>query len=42
MKPARVQESPDGWTLRTSNGALAAHYEHTVLITAAGPKLLTA
>ena len=42
MKPARVQEAADGWTLHTSNGALAAHYEHTVLITAAGPKLLTA
>jgi methionyl aminopeptidase len=42
MKPARVQEGEDGWTLRTSNGALAAHYEHTVLITADGPKLLTA
>lgn len=42
MKPARVQEGSDGWTLRTSNGSLAAHYEHTVLITADGPRLLTA
>jgi methionyl aminopeptidase len=42
MKPARVQEAGDGWTLRTSNGALAAHFEHTVLITADGPRLLTA
>jgi methionyl aminopeptidase len=42
MKPARVQEGADGWTLRTSNGALAAHYEHTVLVTADGPRLLTA
>jgi methionyl aminopeptidase len=42
MKPARVQEAGDGWTLRTSNGAMAAHFEHTVLITATGPRLLTA
>jgi methionyl aminopeptidase len=42
MKPARVQEGRDGWTLRTSNGALAAHYEHTVLIMPDGPRLLTA
>jgi methionyl aminopeptidase len=42
MKPARVQEGADGWTLRTSNGALAAHYEHTVMITPEGPRLLTA
>jgi methionyl aminopeptidase len=42
MKPARVQETGDGWTLRTSNGALAAHFEHTVLITRDGPRLLTA
>jgi methionyl aminopeptidase len=42
MKPARIQEAGDGWTLRTSNGALAAHFEHTVLITREGPRLLTA
>jgi methionyl aminopeptidase len=42
MKPARVLESSDGWTLVTSNGSLSAHYEHTIVITADGPKLLTA
>jgi methionyl aminopeptidase len=42
MKPARVQETGDGWTLRTSNGSFAAHFEHTVLITREGPQLLTA
>jgi methionyl aminopeptidase len=42
MRAARVQEAADGWTLRTSNGALAAHYEHTILVTADGPRLLTA
>lgn len=40
--PARVVEEEDGWTLRTHNGALAAHYEHTVVVTAAGPEVVTA
>jgi methionyl aminopeptidase len=31
----------DGWTEVTLDGGLAAHYEHTVLITASGPELLT-
>ncbi len=33
---------PDGWTLRTVDGSRAAHAEHTVAITAAGPRILTA
>jgi methionyl aminopeptidase len=41
MSPTRVVEDRDGWTLRTKNGAFAAHYEHTVLITVDGPQLLT-
>jgi methionyl aminopeptidase len=32
----------DGWTAVTANGALAAHFEHTVAITEAGPRILTA
>jgi methionyl aminopeptidase len=40
-KPARVVEEPDGWTLRTHNGALAAHYEHTVVIRQGEPLLIT-
>ena len=32
---------PDGWTLRTANGSRAAHIEHTVAITEAGPVVLT-
>jgi len=31
----------DGWTVRTRDGSLAAHAEHTVAITAAGPEILT-
>jgi methionyl aminopeptidase len=40
-KPAHVVEEPDGWTLRTHNGSLAAHYEHTVVIRAGAPLLVT-
>jgi methionyl aminopeptidase len=32
---------PDGWTLRSGDGSRAAHVEHTVAITAAGPHILT-
>jgi methionyl aminopeptidase len=33
---------PDGWTLRSGDGSRAAHAEHTVAITEAGPQILTA
>jgi methionyl aminopeptidase len=32
----------DGWTVVTADRSLSAHYEHTVAITAQGPKVLTA
>ncbi|MEU3059266.1 type I methionyl aminopeptidase [Streptomyces subrutilus] len=32
----------DGWTLRTVDGSRAAHAEHTVAVTADGPRILTA
>ena len=32
----------DGWTIRTADGSLAAHAEHTVAITPDGPVVLTA
>jgi len=31
----------DGWTLRSADGSRAAHFEHTVAITAGGPQVLT-
>ncbi|MFE3182263.1 type I methionyl aminopeptidase [Streptomyces violascens] len=31
----------DGWTLRSLSGARAAHAEHTVAVTDAGPRILT-
>lgn len=32
----------DGWTARSQDGSLAAHFEHTVAVTDAGPQVLTA
>jgi len=34
-------EDSDGWTIRTADGSLAAHHEHTLVVTASGPLLLT-
>ncbi|UQA93637.1 type I methionyl aminopeptidase [Streptomyces halobius] len=31
----------DGWTLRTTDGSRAAHFEHTVAVTEEGPRVLT-
>lgn len=31
----------DGWTVKTRDGSLAAHYENTILITDGSPQLLT-
>jgi methionyl aminopeptidase len=36
-----VQVERDGWTVTTSDGALAAHFEHTIVVTADGPEILT-
>lgn len=36
-----VNVQPDGWTVLTSDGSLSAHFEHTIAITADGPKILT-
>jgi methionyl aminopeptidase len=32
---------PDGWTVATADGSLAAHWEHTIAITEDGPRILT-
>jgi methionyl aminopeptidase len=37
----RLVTDPDGWTLRSANRALTAHFEHTLAITASGPQILT-
>jgi methionyl aminopeptidase len=36
-----VRLDRDGWTVRTADGSLSAHYEHTVVITKRDPILLT-
>jgi methionyl aminopeptidase len=38
----RAVEDVDGWTIRTADGSLAAHYEHTLVVTGEGPVVLTA
>ncbi len=37
-----IRTKSDGWTMVVDPGLLAAHYEHTVLITRTGPVVLTA
>lgn len=37
-----VRQMPDGWTVKTADGSLSAHYENTVLITKEEPIILTA
>lgn len=32
---------PDGWTIRTKDGGLSAHFEHTVAVTGKGSRILT-
>jgi len=32
----------DEWSISTEDGSLAAHFEHTVAVTASGPRILTA
>ena len=36
-----IIDMPDGWTVVTADGKPAAHWEHTVAITANGPEVLT-
>ncbi len=33
---------PDRWTVRTADGSLSAHFEHTIAVTDDGPEVLTA
>jgi methionyl aminopeptidase len=40
--PTGVYEAADGWTLCTTNGSLAAHFEHTIMIHEGKPEILTA
>jgi methionyl aminopeptidase len=42
MGSARPKDAGDGWTVKTADGGLSAHYEHTIVITDGPPILLTA
>ena len=37
----QVVIDPDGWTIRTRDGSLSAHFEDTVLVTEDGAEILT-
>jgi len=39
--PQAIQDD-NGWTIRTQDGSLAAHHEHTLVITRQDPFVLTA
>ena len=37
-----IKRLSDGWTVKTLDGSLSAHFEHTIAITPDGPAILTA
>ena len=41
MGNKEVKTDSDGWTIRTSDGEVSAHFEHTIAITSDGPKILS-
>ena len=41
MGDYQVKVLRDGWTTVTADGSLSAHFEHTVVITEDGPKIMT-
>ena len=38
---AGVKVLPDGWTVKTADGKLSAHFEHTIAVTSGGAQILT-
>ena len=38
---AAIQQMSDGWTVKTRDGKLSAHYENTIAITDGEPEILT-
>ena len=38
---AGIRQLPDGWTIKTKDGSLSAHFEHTIAITSNGPVIMT-
>lgn len=41
MGSRRIRRGADGWSVRTKDGQLAAHFEHTVVVRRHGPQVLT-
>lgn len=41
MGKKEIKQLPDGWTVKTLDGKLSAHFEHTIAITSNGPLILT-
>ena len=37
----KISMDSDGWTIRTADGSLSAHFEHTILVTQDGAEVLT-
>ncbi|MGC9049200.1 MAG: type I methionyl aminopeptidase [Patescibacteria group bacterium] len=37
----QIKTLPDGWTIVTADGSLSAHFEHTIVVTKNGAKILT-
>jgi methionyl aminopeptidase len=37
----QVRMGSDGWAVYSEDGSLASHFEHTVAVTADGPRILT-
>jgi methionyl aminopeptidase len=42
MISSQVFTDDDGWTIRTTDGSSAAHFEHTIMVTRNAPVILTA
>ncbi|HUC03982.1 MAG TPA: type I methionyl aminopeptidase [Acidimicrobiales bacterium] len=42
LSARQVVDGDDGWTLRTEDGSLVAQFEHTMVVTAGAPMVLTA
>ncbi len=38
----RLRQDRDGWTMCTTDGSMSAHEEHTIVVSAGGPLILTA
>ena len=41
MGKKEIKTDSDGWTIRTTDGKVSAHFEHTIAITSKGPRILS-